>query len=748
MVKHILILHLFFLSCFMSISDTYAQLNPCQQITAYKIVVLGSSTAAGTGPSASDSSWVNKYRAHLQSININNEVINFAVGGYNTYRIMPTGFVPPPNRPNTDINRNITAALAESPDAIIINMPSNDVAAGYTYAEQMFNLDTIVDIALTNNIPIWVCTTQPRNFSNTSSLQLQADLKDSITSIFSPLSIDFWSVIANPNHTINPLYDSGDGVHLNDAGHAILTQRVIDTDILSAIPTPSNQVDYGIQSILIDGSIECGDSNTVIQVVMANYGIQDSVDGWVYLNNTYWGAGQNTIDSLIFPPPPSCTIDTFSFNLNTYDMGTYHILAHVESNNDANAQNDSLIQTIQTLGHPSVLSISDTLCMPGTGILINPTLQNDTSFWYQNINDSVPIYSGQNFTSPHINSTTTWYVETIRGDLFYRSNLETTTTSNINWNGAMFNLIPQEDIVLDSIGLKVHSTGMQSVDIYYKSGSYIGSENNPSDWNLMTTVSKMITDSLRLSYYPLPAFLLNSYDTIGIYVQMSNPQVRLSYQSVPNPVSRFNSELTIITGTGISHNFVGNYFPRDLNCDIRYHYGSRNGGACSTGKIPTTIYMSDFELTIGNDTIIDIDDSLSLTVPIGLFDWLWSSGDVDSSIIIRGAELGTGIHYISLSGYDSLGCLKTDERIVGVAELVGLEKYNDALFDVFPNPSQDYFFSNIEGNYTVDVFNQAGQKVITNGQFPIDVRLFSSGILHLMVTDELQNTYYIKVMKR
>jgi lysophospholipase L1-like esterase len=93
----------------------------------FKIVVLGSSTSAGSGASTIDSAWVNRYREYLQSINPNNEVVNFGVGGYNTYRIMRTGFIPPPGRPNPDIVRNITAAINESPDAIIVNMPSNDV---------------------------------------------------------------------------------------------------------------------------------------------------------------------------------------------------------------------------------------------------------------------------------------------------------------------------------------------------------------------------------------------------------------------------------------------------------------------------------------------------------------------------------------------------------------------------------------------------------------------------------------------
>ncbi len=145
---------LLFFASFLISSTGFSQVDPCIEASTFKIVVLGSSTAAGSGPSTPDSTWVNRYRSYLQSINPANEVINLAVGGYNTYRIMPTGFTPPPNRPNPDIVRNITAALAESPDAIVVNMPSNDVASNFTYTEQMFNLDTIAQIASAASVPI------------------------------------------------------------------------------------------------------------------------------------------------------------------------------------------------------------------------------------------------------------------------------------------------------------------------------------------------------------------------------------------------------------------------------------------------------------------------------------------------------------------------------------------------------------------------------------------------------------------
>ncbi|MCB1317814.1 MAG: SGNH/GDSL hydrolase family protein, partial [Leptospiraceae bacterium] len=123
------------------------------------IVVLGSSTAAGTGPSSPDSAWVNRFRKTVQEHDSTAYVVNLAVGGFTTYNVMPTGFVPPANRPSPNPNNNITKALSYHPTAIVINLPSNDAANNYTVAEQLANYDTLL-AQVPADIPVWITTTQ------------------------------------------------------------------------------------------------------------------------------------------------------------------------------------------------------------------------------------------------------------------------------------------------------------------------------------------------------------------------------------------------------------------------------------------------------------------------------------------------------------------------------------------------------------------------------------------------------------
>lgn len=192
------------------------------------IVVLGSSTAAGTGTTNPDSAWVNRFRNYFVAQDSSFRVINLAVGGYTTYHIMPTGFVPINGRPNPSVYNNITYALTYNPVAVLINMPSNDAANSFPMIEQIANYDTLVKILNEQSIPFWMSTTQPRNFSNQSQLNLLFAMRDSTYSRYANNAVDFWTNLAQVNGWINPIYNSGDGIHLNNAAHRILFERMKD----------------------------------------------------------------------------------------------------------------------------------------------------------------------------------------------------------------------------------------------------------------------------------------------------------------------------------------------------------------------------------------------------------------------------------------------------------------------------------------------------------------------------------------
>jgi len=205
------------------------------------IVVLGSSTAAGIGPHNPKSAWVSRYKAHLSEQFPNVQLVNLAVGGYSTFEVQPTGFVPPPGRPAPVEGRNITFALGLKPSAIVINLPSNDQARHYALAEQLANYDRIAALAAFAHVPLWICSPQPRNFDESAQLDDLMRARDAIARKFAPRTLDFWTPFAAANGFIKASYNAGDGTHLNDAAHEILASIVESAQIpeqFAAAPVP------------------------------------------------------------------------------------------------------------------------------------------------------------------------------------------------------------------------------------------------------------------------------------------------------------------------------------------------------------------------------------------------------------------------------------------------------------------------------------------------------------------------------
>lgn len=199
-------------------------------LTPVRIVVLGSSTAAGAGAKPADSAWVNRYRAYLKRLHPACELINLAKGGYQSFHLMPDGFRPPNGYPEPDPERNISRALSLRPDAILINLPSNDAAAGYDAATQLRNLDAIAYTAWTADVPLWFTSVQPRNFDSLK-VQTQLQVLEAMQKRFADRLIPLWQHLATPQGTLNPQLDAGDGIHLNNRGHAILLEQIVAQNI-------------------------------------------------------------------------------------------------------------------------------------------------------------------------------------------------------------------------------------------------------------------------------------------------------------------------------------------------------------------------------------------------------------------------------------------------------------------------------------------------------------------------------------
>ena len=199
-----------------------------------RIVILGSSTAKGQGASRPDSCWVRRYRRVLGEASPATQLVNLSVPGYTTYHFLPLRAQAILSRPLPDSAVNITHALSLHPSALVINLPTNDAAYGFDTTEQIANYRHLVTLARGDSIPVWVCTPQPRNLKP-EKRRICQQMREWIIRTYGLHAIDFWSGLAAADGTLKREYDSGDGTHLNDAGHRLLFERIVAADIPAVV---------------------------------------------------------------------------------------------------------------------------------------------------------------------------------------------------------------------------------------------------------------------------------------------------------------------------------------------------------------------------------------------------------------------------------------------------------------------------------------------------------------------------------
>lgn len=209
-----------------------------------RVVIMGSSTAFGSGASSYQLSWAGRLEGSFNqnmTDGIDTSFFNIAISGYATYNEMPTSFIPPAGRPAPDPFANVTKALSYHPDVVIINLPSNDVGAGFSITETMNNLRLMHSSINGSGAKCFITTAQPRNDYSLLQRQALLEMRDSINNQFGFFALNFWDDLVTSDG-LNMLRDDRrdplSPVHPNDLGHNFLFGRVRDKNIFGVIILP------------------------------------------------------------------------------------------------------------------------------------------------------------------------------------------------------------------------------------------------------------------------------------------------------------------------------------------------------------------------------------------------------------------------------------------------------------------------------------------------------------------------------
>ncbi len=714
-------------------SDT---LNPCLKWQTFHIVVLGSSTAAGAGPSSSDSTWVNRYRKYVQGINTQNTVTNLAQGGTTTYQIMPDWYTAPVGRPSTNTARNVSEAIRLNADAIIINMPSNDAANGFSLNEQMHNFTLMAAVADSAGIPVWVCTTQPRSF-NPVKVQLQKDVRDSVFSYFGIYALDFWNPFADTTGQIDSLYDSGDGVHMNDAAHKILFEKVAAKNILSQLVDTLQATDVAISASWLQSSM-CGSLTDSIFIAVSNNGLSSTYNlpiKWTI--RSIDSASTRYVYDTLYGGVASCAFLQKGIRLSTQKGGEWKISAELLVQNDSILSNNfSDTLTLRTTGLPNISALNDSICKNDSTHL--SAAGGDTIVWYD-ANDSI-VGFGPYYRTGALSQNTTYKASAVKGGLFFQESLFTRSSTSTNFNGIMFDLVAKTDLEIDSLALKVQSTGKLVVHGYFRNGSKNGFEDSAQAWTSWGYDTVHVVQAETFHNVSLGAMSLQMGDTLGVYLSMQSGS-NLQYQSSSSEQVYTNSSIEIISGTGKAFNFGASYYPRLWAGEVFYHHGFNPRGLCASDTV-IQVVVNPTDLNLGNDTTLTFKQSVLLQLPKGASQIVWSTGDTTQQLLVDSASFGVGSHLIFVQAEDKFGCSISDSILITISKNgVALQEFKTSFFEIYPNPAKDYVNIEIGQNDSAElkIYNSLGalvlEKILSGGLNRLEVD-FASALYLIEVNSE------------
>ncbi len=190
---------------------------------ATNLAVLGSSTAAGTGASQASRSWVGLLQTWLSKTK-QESVINFATPGILSTSALCTQQV------NSNLSeliaptRNVDRALKLGATRFILAFPSNDTTNGMSAQQTISNFLNMRQCAQSSDkAQVAVMSSLPRDGLNKQQNATIAQIDAAMLKEFGNCFINVRSALADNDHeSIRPDLSAGDGVHFNNAGHAII----------------------------------------------------------------------------------------------------------------------------------------------------------------------------------------------------------------------------------------------------------------------------------------------------------------------------------------------------------------------------------------------------------------------------------------------------------------------------------------------------------------------------------------------
>lgn len=476
----------------------------------------------------------------------------------------------------------------------------------------------------------------------------------------------------------------------------------------------------------------CGDSTMAVSVEIFNNGSLPALN--VPIQAIVSGAFAATLNTTYAGPLAPGAVDTVVVGtLNTYIGGNVAIQATVNYPLDQNSANNSdtytgiaLVPGTPQFTTPSAVCASqdsvDLQATPFPGLAYN---------WWDAATQGNLLYTGNTFTVPTANPGPYFLEYAVGGS---KDSLQTEWLGNTSTTlaGAMFNVNALKTVYIESFDVQPGGTGATAFHVYYKTGTFVGSENAPANWTLVEIIPAVnfVTGAQTRVQLSNP-LRLDQGQLYGIYLQPITIALRYSSGTnalPPTSIVAQNADIQIFGSAakgGSPQPFgTSTLSPRLWNGRINY----RGPDGCESARVPVTFAVNN-NVANANFTATQITagtfnfDASSGFGPV--FNWNFGDGNFGTGQSVTHTYGNSGTFIATLFASDT-ACNTSDTFSLNVNSTISVEEFLlGRALNVFPNPSTGVFQISFDGNgfsnSYLRILSPTGQRIqegtiITGGQ--------------------------------
>lgn len=147
--------------------------------------------------------------------------------------------------------------------------------------------------------------------------------------------------------------------------------------------------------------------------------------------------------------------------------------------------------------------------------------------------------------------------------------LTTIYAGNNYQNGNMFDVVTLNG-ALTVTGLNLNISSNTTVQVYKKSGTWVGSENNAGAWTLVDSGFVTTAGFDTASFYDVADFTLDANSVTGLYITSVSDYLEYTNGTAVGTIAAANADLQILEGAGNAYAFSTTFTPRIWNGGIEY----------------------------------------------------------------------------------------------------------------------------------------------------------------------------------